>query len=86
MRLRGVVLSREGYSRTEFSRASAVTFAPCIPLRPPTARDAAFSPPLHASISGPELRQYHENCAAARMQHGRRPKLTRSIEVDKYFE
>uniref|UniRef100_A0A7S0LUH4 Uncharacterized protein n=1 Tax=Cryptomonas curvata TaxID=233186 RepID=A0A7S0LUH4_9CRYP len=85
MHLRGGTLSREGFSLTEYSRASAVSFATSARLSgrsTPAARDAAFRPPLHASMPDQVLRQYHESRAAARMQHGRPPKLSRSVEVN----
>ena len=83
MRLRGGTLSRESYSLTEFSRASAVSFAPSATVSGrcnPTSPDAAFHPPLHARILNPMVRHYRD--AAARMQHGRPPKLSRSVEVN----
>ena len=85
MHLRGGTLSREGFSLTEYSRASAVSFASSARLSgrsTPAARDAAFRPPLHASKPDLVLRQYHESRAVACMQHGRPPKLSRSIEIN----
>ena len=87
MHLRGGALSRECYSRTEFSHASAVSLAPCARHCggcAPTSSDVVLSPPLHESMSDPMLQPYHDGRAAARTQHGRRPKLSRSVEVDNY--
>jgi hypothetical protein len=83
--LRGGVLSKEGHRRAEFSRASAISFAPCARISgrcTPTAPDFNFSPPLRTSSPDPGLRHYHEGRASVRMQHGRPPKLTRSVEVN----
>ena len=89
MHLRGGALSRECYSRTEFSHASAASFAPCAHHScrcAPTSSDVVLSPPLHESMSDPMLQPYRDSSAAARMQHGRRPKLSRSVEVDYCYE
>jgi hypothetical protein len=85
MHLRGGTLSREGFSLTEHSRALAVSFAPSTRLSgrcTPAVRETAFRPPLRASSSDPVLRKYRDSRAAARMQHGRPPKLSRSVEVN----
>ena len=85
MHLRGGALSKEGYSLTEFSRASAFApFARTVPRLSArcTSTAAAVCPPLHSSMPDPVLLQYREGRAAARMQHGRPPKLSRSVEVN----
>ena len=82
MHLRGGTVSKEGYSRTEYSRASAVSFAQCARHSgrcPPSASDATFSHPLHPSAPKSELRYYHEGRATMRIQP---PKLSRSVEIN----
>eukprot|EP00291_Cryptomonas_curvata_P003418 CAMPEP_0172181370 /NCGR_PEP_ID=MMETSP1050-20130122/17776_1 /TAXON_ID=233186 /ORGANISM="Cryptomonas curvata, Strain CCAP979/52" /LENGTH=180 /DNA_ID=CAMNT_0012854637 /DNA_START=148 /DNA_END=690 /DNA_ORIENTATION=+ len=81
MHLRGGTLWSEGYSRTGFSRASAVSFAPGTPTT--KGAGAPFVPPLRPSMPEPVLWQYDSRAAArVAMPHCRRPKLSRTIEVD----
>ena len=72
MHLRGGALSRECYSRTEFSHASAVSLAPCARHCggcAPTSSDVVLSPPLHESMSDPMLQPYRDG----RSGHPARP-------------
>jgi hypothetical protein len=75
------------YIRKEFSHASAVSFAACARLSDrctPNVRDTAVQPPSHANMPEPTLHLCRESRAAERMQLSRRPKLSRSVEVENY--